>query len=57
MHIDFEYALRKALIEENIFATKPILCSSFFHFSANIRKRMERLHIKIKNLIKLHLKF
>ena len=55
IHIDFKFALRKALIEENIFATKSILCSCFFHFSANIRKRMERLHMTNKKFNKISL--
>ena len=55
IHIDFKFALRKALIEENIFATKSILCSCFFHFSDNIRKRMERLHMTNKKFNKISL--
>ena len=55
IHIDFKFTLRKALIEENIFATKSILCSCFFHFSDNIRKRMERLHMTNKKFNKISL--
>ena len=39
IHIDFEVLLRKAILDSEIFENKPILCSCFYHFSANIRKR------------------
>ena len=39
IQIDYEKALRKALIDDNIFIKKPILCCCFFHFSSNIRKK------------------
>lgn len=46
-NFDFEVALRNTLLDTDLFENKPLLCNCFFHFSANIRKKMEKLKISL----------
>ena len=53
IHLDYEAPLRNAIINSGVFEEKPLLVSCFFHFSANIRRKMEKLKITGKNFNKM----
>ena len=38
VHIDYSESLRKALLTENLFKSKPIIIHCFFHFVQNVKK-------------------
>ena len=53
IHLDYEAPLRNAIINSGVFEEKPLLVSCFFHFSANIRRKMEKLKITGKKFNKM----
>ena len=52
IHLDYEAPLSNSIINSGIFEEKPLLVSCFFHFSANIRRNMEKLKIAGKQFNK-----
>ena len=52
IHLDFETPLRNSIINSGIYEQKPLLVSCFFHFSANVRRKMEQLKITGKKFNK-----
>ena len=45
INIDFSIAERKALLENNLFDSKPIIISCFFHFAQCLYKKMKEVKL------------
>ena len=45
IHIDFSQAERKALLQENLFNSKPIIISCLFHFTQSVFRKMKNLKL------------
>ena len=51
-HIDYSMALRKSLLSDGLFKTKPIIVHCFFHFVQSIAKKMKYYKIINKKITK-----
>ena len=55
-HIDYSLALRKALLSDELFKTKPLIIHCFFHFAQCIIKNMRYYKIIKKRISKYNKK-